>query len=186
MPITLEEFERLPEGSPYVEFEEGELIPVPSPTAEHQDIVDALIQALKECVRRQKSGRVIREVDVYLPDGRVYVPDISFLAGDRLNLLSPIDQKIHGAPDLAVEVISSTETRDRGTKFRAYHANGVPWYWIVTPDSLVIEEYHAMPEGYVRVASIAAGEEFTPGLFPGLSLNLAALLGITLAPAESE
>lgn len=185
-PMTLAEFERLPVGPPYVEFEEGELIPVPSPTPDHQDVVDALVQVVRQFVRQHDLGRLFREVDVYLPDGRVYVPDLCFLAADRLNLLSPIDRKIHGAPDLAVEVISSDTGRDRVVKFRIYHANGVPWYWIVDPDSLSIEEYHATPEGYVRVSSIAAGETFTPRLFPGLSLDLAALLGLTPPPPASE
>jgi Uma2 family endonuclease len=52
-------------------------------------------------------------------------------------------------------------------------------YWIVDSDTLTIEEYHATPEGYLRTASIAAGEEFHPRLFPGTGMNLTALLGVT-------
>jgi Uma2 family endonuclease len=93
-------------------------------------------------------------------------------------LLSPIDRKIHGSPDLAVEVTSSAPARDRVHKFRVYYGNGVPWYWIIDSNTLAIEEYHATPQGYLRTASIAAGEEFQPHLFPGLSMNLAALLDV--------
>ena len=79
-------------------------------------------------------------------------------------------------PDLAVEVTSSEPERDRLHKLHIYCDNRVPWYWIIDSKNLAIEEYRATPEGYVRKASIAGGEEFRPGLFPGLVINLAALL----------
>jgi Uma2 family endonuclease len=176
---TRDEFLALPEGPPYFEFDAGEIIPVTSPTIDHQDIVDALVQATKQFVRERRSGRVFREVDVYLPDGNIYIPDFGFLAADRLDLISPIDHKIHGVPDLVTEVLSADEGRDRIRKFETYYRNGVLWYWIVSTSTLAIEEYHATPQGYVRVSSVASGETFRPGLFPDLEIDLAALLGIT-------
>jgi Uma2 family endonuclease len=177
--MTLEEFRALPEGPPYYEYEEGELILVASPTPEHQDVVGALWNVLWQFVRQQQTGRVVMEVDVYLPDGRGYIPDITYLSPERLHLLSPTDRKIHGSPDLVVEVTSSTPARDRVHKFRVYYGNGVPWYWIIDSNTLAIEEYHATPQGYLRTASVVPGEEFQPQLFPGLTLNLASLLGVT-------
>jgi len=53
----------------------------------------------------------------------------------------------------------------------------VPWYWIVDSETLSIEEYQATAAGYLRTASIGAGEEFRPRLFEGLVVNLKALLG---------
>jgi Uma2 family endonuclease len=176
--MTLEDFRALPEGPPYYEYEEGELILVASPTPEHQDIVGELSHVLRQFVRQHQLGRVVMEVDVYLPDGRGYIPDLAYLATEHLDLLSAIDRKIHGAPDLVVEVTSSTPARDRVHKFRVYFGNGVPWYWIIDSNTLAIEEYHATPQGYLRMASVAAGEEFRPQLFPGLVLNLAALLNV--------
>jgi Uma2 family endonuclease len=181
--MTLEEFRALPEGPPYYEYEEGELILVAGHTAEHQDIVGELSYVLRQFVRQQRTGRVVMEVDVYLPDGRGYIPDIAYLSPERLHLLNPTDRKIHGSPDLVVEVTSSTPARDRVHKFRVYYDNGVPWYWIIDSNTLAIEEYHSTPQGHLRTASVAPGEEFRPQLFPGLTLNLAALLGVT--PAAS-
>ena len=83
------------------------------------------------------------------------------------------------APDLAVEVTSSEPDRDRVHKLRLYYENGVPWYWIIDSGNLSIEEYRVTPEGYVRKSSIAAGEEFRPGLFPGLVFNLTALVSLS-------
>jgi Uma2 family endonuclease len=183
--MTFEEYQTLPEGPPFYEFEEGELIPVASPTPEHQDIVGVLWHLLWQFVRQRQLGRVVMDVDVYLPDGRGYIPDLAFLSTERLHLLNPTDRKIHGSPDLVVEVTSSAPARDRVHKFRVYYDNGVTWYWIVDSETLTIEEYRATPEGYLRTASIAAGEEFQPRVFPGLSLNLTALLGVTPPSAPS-
>jgi Uma2 family endonuclease len=175
--MTLEEFRMLPEGPPYYEFEEGEMIPVTSPTADHQDIIIELGHVLRRWTRDQKLGRIFAEVDVYLPDGRVYIPDFTFLSTGHMHLHSSTDRKIHGTPDLVVEITSGTPARDRVHKFRVYFENGVPWYWIIDQESLAIEEYHATPEGYLRTASVAGGEEFRPHMFPELVINLAVLVG---------
>jgi Uma2 family endonuclease len=183
--MTLEEFRAMPEGPPYYEYEEGELILVASPSPEHQDVVSELSHVLRQFVRQQQLGRVFMEVDVYLPDGRGYIPDLSYLSSERMHLLNPIDRKLHGSPDLVVEVTSSAPARDRVHKFRVYYGNGVPWYWIIDANTLAIEEYQATPQGYLRTASVAPGEEFQPRLFPGLVINLQVLLGIDPSTSPS-
>ena len=124
--VTLEEFRTLPEGPPYYEYEEGEMILVASPTPEHQDVVGVLWNVLWQFVRQHQLGRVVMELDLYLPDGRAYIPDLAYLSTERLHLLSPSDRKIHGSPDLVVEVTSSTPARDRVHKFRVYYETGSP------------------------------------------------------------
>jgi Uma2 family endonuclease len=183
--MTLEDFRALPEGPPYYEYEDGELILVASPTPEHQDIVSELSHLLRQFVRQHQLGRVVMEVDVYLPDGRGYIPDLAYLTTEHLHLLNPTDRKIHGAPDLVVEVTSSMPARDRVHKFRVYYGNGVPWYWIVDSNTLAIEEYHATAQGYLRTASIGPAEVFQPQLFPGLAINLSVLLGVEPPPSPS-
>lgn len=173
-----EAFQALPVGPPHSEFIEGEIVPMTSPTLEHQDVIDALVATLKIFVNRNRLGRVFREVDVYLPDGQVYIPDIGFLTTEHLDRIGVVDQKIHGVPDLVVEVLSEDAARDRVRKWRNYHRNGILWYWIVAQE-LVIEEFHYSPEGYVLTGSADVGESFQPGLFPGLEIDLAALLNRT-------
>jgi Uma2 family endonuclease len=51
--MTLEEFRALPEGPPYYEYEQGELILVASPTPEHQDVIGILWNVLWQFVRHQ-------------------------------------------------------------------------------------------------------------------------------------
>jgi len=79
---------------------------------------------------------------------------------------------------MVTEIVSNDAARDRIRKFQVYFENGAAWYWLVT-QSLEIEEYHWVPQGYVRTASVAAGEVFRPQVFPGLEINLQELLGVS-------
>ena len=75
-----------------------------------------------------------------------------------------------------VEVVSSRPSRDRVERLNVYFAHKVVWYWLIDPDTLAIEEYQLTDAGYLRNASVAAGLEFKPLLFPNLTLNLSALV----------
>jgi len=186
--MTLEEFFAIPEGPPKVELEEGELIMTAQPTSRHQKVLLRLGALVDDHATRNKMGSVWPEIDVHLPgEARVYVPDLVFLAPEHIDRLSEQDGRIHGVPDLVVEIISpSTERRDRTTKFRTYQQVGVPWYWLVDPDELIIQEYRLTPEGYLLAHSVPPGEAFAPGLFSGLTIDLAALLGVTVKPENEK
>jgi Uma2 family endonuclease len=175
---TVEEWLRLPEGPPYYELEEGRLVRMPSPTRQHQRIVGRLFAFLDDWTTVRGLGTVVMEVDVALPTGRGYIPDLAFVRREReAELLTP-DGKVRGVPDLVVEVVSpGTQGRDRYTKFRAYWEAGVPWYWLVDSETLVIQEFQYTPEGYLCRATVEAGEVFRPQALPGLELDLAALVG---------
>jgi Uma2 family endonuclease len=175
--MTQEEFRALPEGPPDFEFEYGALIAMPRPHGRHQDIVAALVRILPVYVARNGLGRSWVEIDVELNTELTYVPDLVFLATGHLERYSEADGKIHGVPDLVVEVVSRHNPgRDRVTKFNNYLAVGVPWYWLIDAESLVLEEYHAEAGHYVRTSAAEAGQAFRPEAFPGLELDVQALL----------
>ncbi|MBI5714833.1 MAG: Uma2 family endonuclease [Chloroflexi bacterium] len=184
--VTLEEFWAIPEGPPNYEFEDGELIEMVSPNDRHQDVLGTLYTALRSLLLKEKLGKLWLELDVHLPNVRhVYIPDLVFLATDHLSCLSKEDGKIHGVPDLVVEISSpSTQRKDRTKKKNTYHQAGVTWYWMVDAVDLTIEECKWTPEGYLIAQSIAAGEPFTPKLFPSLTFNLADLMGEEFASEE--
>ncbi|MDI6792410.1 MAG: Uma2 family endonuclease [bacterium] len=171
--VSLEEFRNLPEGPPDYEFEEGEVIPLARPHGRHQLVLIRLGAALVSYITQRKAGRIWPEIDVELTERKSYVPDLVYLAQEHLDRMGN-DGKIHGAPDLVVEVSSpGTVSRDRVTKFNAYLEAGVSWYWIIDPQELTIEEYNRHEDGYYwRTKSIDAGDVFRPDLFPGLELNL--------------
>lgn len=163
----------LPEGPPHCEFEKGEVIFMPSPHERHQRLLLELASLLNSHVKANRLGRIWINLDVHLSEDLIYVPDMVYLSAERLDLCSRTDGKIHGTPDLVVELISPYGiARDRVTKLNNYFTSGVMWYWIIDPENLTIEEYHAEANGYLRTASIESGQVFRPKIFPRLEVNL--------------
>lgn len=175
--VTKTEFLALPEGPPDFEFEYGDLVPMPRPHSRHQDVASALARVLQVYVARNGLGRCWMEVDVELNEDLSYVPDLVFLKTEHLSYHREQNGKIYGVPDLVIEIVSrSNPGRDRVTKFNNYLSVGVPWYWLIDAESLIQEEYHAEGSRYARTVAAEADESFRPVIFPGLELNLKALL----------
>ncbi len=172
------EFRRLPEGPPYYELEEGRLIEWPLRSGRHQTIVGQLAIALTRYLDRGLLGEVWFGVAVELTPTQTYIPDLSFLLATNMGRFAD-DVAIQGPPDLVVEVTSpSTASRDKAQKLRAYHRAGVPWYWLVEAESLLVTEYRHTPDGYLVNQIVPPDDVFSPALFPGLALPLAELVGV--------
>ncbi|MCX7969211.1 MAG: Uma2 family endonuclease [Armatimonadetes bacterium] len=178
IPMSREEFEKLPEGPPFYDYIGGEAIEVNRPTGKHQEIVGVVWYALRMFLSQHELGRAWFDIDVLLPTGSTVGPDISVLLTEHLDRYDEQKGDISGVPDLVVEVSSlSTAEYDRVEKMRVYQQAGVPWVWLIDQESLTIEEFQWTPEGYLRVNAVKGGEDFKPKLFPELVINLKALLG---------
>jgi Uma2 family endonuclease len=161
------------ELEPRCELQNGILIPMASPTRQHQEIVLTTAYALRRHVRAGRLGVVLMEVDVALPDGSGVIPDICFVRAERESEVLTPSGKVRGAPDLAVEVVSpSTRARDAIEKTRLYHATGIAWYWLIDSETLAIQELRWTPDGYVIGAAAVAGQPFRPDALPGFEINL--------------
>lgn len=177
---TIEDWLNLPEGPPFYELEDGRLVEMPSPRVHHQRIVGRLCGILDRWVEEHGLGTVIMAVDVALPTGRGYIPDLTFIRRGRESELLAPDGKVYGTPNLVVEVVSpTTRTRDRVQKMKGYFEARVEWVWLIDSDDLTIEEFKWTPEGYLQTAAVIFGEVFESKAFSGLKLNLAELLGKT-------
>ncbi|MCS6919230.1 MAG: Uma2 family endonuclease [Fimbriimonadales bacterium] len=171
--MSRQEFDQLPEGPPYYDYIQGEAIEVNRPTGEHQEIVVWLASKLWEYTRQNGLGRVWSDINVDLPTGELVGPDVVYLATENLHLYSR--GYIQGVPDLVGEVLSpSNASYDRVDKLDAYRRAGVPWVWLIDPDTLVVEEYQWTPEGYLLVSTTPPTRPFEPKRFAGLKLDLGA------------
>ena len=110
----------------------GRLVMMAAPELSHQDVVFNIAVALRRYAKQNDSGKVyIAPVDVVLGDD-VVEPDVLYISRDRMDIAKR--KRIIGAPDLIVEVLStSTAKRDLRYKWEIYAANGVREYWIVDP-----------------------------------------------------
>jgi len=153
------------------ELIEGELLVPPSPTPEHQQIVGELFAFLREFIQNNKLGRIFTApLDVFLSEHNVLQPDILFISNERMSILT---DRVRGAPDLAIEVLSpGSEARDRTLKATVYARYGVREYWLVDPVTRSVEVLVLGPSGFQRFQLFHGGEELVSPLLPGLRFPL--------------
>lgn len=137
----------------------------------------ALIAILHQYVRPRKLGIVLGpDGAVRLWAGRVRMPDVAFYSWDRLPGRRIPDEPIPElAPDLAVEVLSESNTRaemvrKRGEYFRA----GTQLVWEVDPRTRTVDVYTSPDH-----PTVFRGSDTLDGgaVLPGFALSLAELFG---------
>lgn len=137
---TYEDYRKLPEGAPY-QLIGGMLIMTPAPSTYHQIISMKLGVKLAGFVMERDLGLLLfAPVDVYFEESETYQPDLVFIARERVAIIDP--DKISGAPDLVVEILSpGTAYYDLRKKFKIYEKHGVKEYWIIDPEEQCVEIY---------------------------------------------
>lgn len=79
---------------------------------------------------------------------------------------------------LVLEVSESTLTYDRDIKIGIYGRTGIPEAWLLNLSESLIEVYRdPSPEGYQQVVILRRGDRLSPLAFPGLVIEVDALLG---------
>ena len=172
--LTFEEFQKLPEreGTIY-ELDEGELLMEPSPALRHNLIRQRIALKLTQFLELKNLGIVVEEMDFRLGPDIVRNPDVAFITSEHLKTVDLDRSPVDGAPALAVEVISpSNSAQDMAKKTQQYLTAGCKIVWIVYP-SLRLVEIHT-PSGLhqVREPELIQAEN----LLPGFSLSLTYIL----------
>jgi Uma2 family endonuclease len=135
---TYDDYARLPDDGDRHEVIRGELLVTPGPTPRHQWVAYRLHRALSDYVERHGLGVVLHEVDLLFEPGDFVRPDLLFVPKDRLASITA--RGVECVPELVVEVVSPGSSRvDRTTKPARFRELGVPMYWIVDPESRVVE-----------------------------------------------
>jgi len=169
--LTYEEYFSLPEDTRPCELIDGELYMPPAPISRHQRILINLLRAIDHFVREKNLGDVyISPVDVILDRARPLIlqPDLLFVSQGRRHI---IQERIEGAPDLVVEVLSpGSAIRDRTEKAVWYGQYGVREYWLVDPETRTIEVRRLSTEGYETLGVYGPGQVFASEILPGLVL----------------
>src|SRR5579863_3947491 len=131
--LTAGEFLRLPEPMDVRhELVEGELVSV-SPTAPIHNLVRGKLERLLGTFLEGKGlGVVMAEQAFHLFGNTVRIPDISFIGSNRQ---FDLHRTPEGAPDLAVGVVSPTNTaREMDPRVSDYFAAGCRRAWVVYPE----------------------------------------------------
>ncbi len=139
--MTAEEYFGLPDDGHQYELIDGVLHMVPAPLIFHQDVSVELTRLLANLIRQHGLGRVYHApLDVHLSGSQVYQPDLIFISRENAALITR--QRIEGAPDLVIEILSpGSADRDRGVKMQNYARHGVREFWLVDPETRRFEFY---------------------------------------------
>lgn len=130
---TEEELMALPEAPVKYEVVQGELIMTPI-RLPHELVIPALAEHLRRYVRIQKLGFVAGpDLGCWMRNGNLRCPDLSFISRERLKrLVRKPAGFLHGAPDLAVEVLSPSDSLGAvRAKGHEYFDSGCQLCWIV-------------------------------------------------------
>jgi Uma2 family endonuclease len=175
--VSLQEYLALPETTLPHELVEGELHVTAAPSPWHQTVLNRIARSLEDFVEPRNLGGIFRApVDVIL-DPRMPLalqPDIVYIRRERIDI---VRERIEGAPDLAVEVLSpGTRDYDRTEKSARYAAAGVTEYWLADLESRTIEIRRMNTRPPVTVGIFGITDTLTSPLFPGFTLPVAPIL----------
>jgi Uma2 family endonuclease len=150
----------------------GKLVLVPAPKTIHQRIIGRLYAYIFDYVSKNDLGDLlIAPTDVVLTEKDKPQPDILFVSKERLNIIT--EANVQGAPDLVIEILSpSTSKWDKVEKSRLYYKHGVKEYWIVDPESKVIEIFVPGEKNWNLFQALSAEEILTSHLLTGLEILL--------------
>jgi Uma2 family endonuclease len=166
----------LPESNQPTELWDGELVMSPSPSFFHQEIVVRFHDLLRAWLREHDSGKTgIAPLDMILTSRRVVQPDVFFVLNERLSILQ---DRLRGAADLVVEVISpESRRRDRIDKRDLYEQHGVREYWLIDPEAQTVEVLHLESGEYKLVGRWHPGETAQSRLLKGFHVAVSDLFG---------
>ena len=167
-PLTIEDFERLPDALPINhELEDGKLVEVSGNTLIHNRLRDAFISLLRDYVRKNGLGEIVSEQEFDF-GGNAHGPDVSFFGPDKLRLCDGKRRVQRFVPDLAIEIVSENDTfKKLVRKADRYRKCGTKEAWIIDADSRVAFLYSDALDIILRENGI-----FQSSLIPGFSIRL--------------
>ena len=183
--FSLEQFLRMPEIKPALEFIGGRIVQKVSPNIQHSRIGAKLPARIDASAEPEGRGASFVELRCSF-DGESYVPDLSFFTTDRL----PLDEDgrlietYRIAPDWSVEILSSGQTVAALTKrLNRLIAKGVRLGWLIQPRKsrvIVFRPDHAPRE--LHLGDVLDGGD----VLAGFALPLDELFGWLVFPRPAR
>lgn len=166
-PVTAEELLRLPRGREDYELIRGEVRKMVPPGGEHAGIEATIAIILGAFVRQHGLGRVLTGDPGFIvarsPD-TVRGPDVAFIRTGRPAAVTLPKGFITEPPDLAVEVVSPTDSyTEVDEKVREWLAAGCRMVWVVDPRRRTVAVHR--PAGLVEFGENDSldGADVVPG-----------------------
>lgn len=147
----------------------------PAPRRRHQELLGYLYKQISSFLEGKPCQVYVAPLDVFLVEDAESIEDCELVVQPDLMVVCDttklIDEGIRGAPDLIIEILSTTTAmRDQSDKKLLYESKGVREYWVANPDTLEVFRYVLAQGRYglARPAMLTDGAEAT--IFPGLKI----------------
>ncbi len=144
--VSYEEFMEIYDHSELrMEFINGEIVILGSPSTFHQDISGNLYAFLRTYLKGKKCKVFYAPFDVHFYKKGLKTPDVMqpdlLIACDTEATINEKDRYM-GTPTLCIEILSkSTKSKDMVDKLNTYMMSGVREFWVVDPKKLTILVY---------------------------------------------
>ena len=176
--VTTEAYLECPETVVPQELVYGLVRDAPAPTPRHQDVVGMIYRQLQTYFERTRSGKAwISPIDVILDRDKALVvqPDVIAIMSDRFHIVT---DRVWGAPDLVVEVLSPQPRIGRlNERVEWFAQHGVRECWLVHQLSTLVDVI-AFAERRVQATHVFHGQDLiASALLPELAVTPRLLVG---------
>jgi Uma2 family endonuclease len=170
--FTTSDLALVPDDGNRYEIIDGDLHVSTQPHWRHQYTSVRFVRALDPIGDVPQRGITIVAPGLIFAEDQAVTPDIVWISRERLGRVVDEDGKLHGAPDLVVEILSpgrANEERDRELKLKLYSRYGVREYWIVDWREPTVQVFRREHAALQLVATLTAEDSLTSPLLPGFS-----------------
>ena len=135
--VTVQEFLQLPEPEGQrLELIGGEVVSMGRGGRTHEFVKFNIAKVLFAWLLQNRSGKILTETAFQIDKRNSPIPDISFVSASGETVGG--DGLLQGAPELAIEVVSSETAVRLEAKIELYLANGSKSVWVVFPEQRVV------------------------------------------------
>ena len=188
MRMSLDEFLSMGKTDGKWELDDGVLCIMPSGTRDHQFLIGEFIWNFKNYLNGfdEPPAQFYHEMTTILSreQQRAPEPDLVIIREGRPGVLE--GRWVEGAPDIAIEILSTDRTRDLVRKRQIYAEAGVLEYWPIDPRNDTVTQLELRDGEYVERAVLSADDTLTTPLLPGLSIPLADIFRHRQRPPREE
>lgn len=154
----------LPDIGGKYELIEGEVLVTPA-SYPHEDLIANLISKLRPYVMKFRLGRIFpSDLGYWMKSGNLRMPDVSFVTREHLaDMTREGEGFLHGAPDLAIEVLSPSNTIPAmKKKIAEYFENNCRLVWLVDSRNESVTVLR-LDGSETTVTDTLTGEDVIPG-----------------------
>ena len=169
--LTCEQFEQLPDDGMRHELDEGELVSLPPTFLIHWKIQALAASILQNFILPRSLGLVVTDSGFRLTPDTVRAPDVAFVRAERA-AAQDLEQRFDGGPDLAIEIISPSETAAEIAHKVEQYLRASAVVWVLYPRNRTVHVFESF-----RSMRILEGDDLleAAGLLPGFSVRVGEL-----------